>query len=199
MPRKGTPPTKRRSPAEPGRLVHELEQAIETQRGVDVAVKLDDVIKAEAWKAFRRPYERTERRFDDFGAFVSDQKGLSLTPDQLRFFCSRTPRILSDLDALIKKSQRPGARTDLVDNIHKVERPSGTSRQRALRRLREQRPDLHDRVVAGELTPHAAMIEAGFRHKTATVPIDDVEAIAAFLRRKLTKAKIRKLIEILAE
>jgi hypothetical protein len=35
-----------------------------------------------------------------------------------------------------------------------------------MRRLRKDRPDIHARVLAGELTPHAGMIEAGLRKKT---------------------------------
>jgi hypothetical protein len=35
-----------------------------------------------------------------------------------------------------------------------------------MRRLRKDRPDTHARVLAGEITPHAGMIEAGFRKKT---------------------------------
>jgi hypothetical protein len=33
----------------------------------------------------------------------------------------------------------------------------------ALRRLRKQRSDLHTRVIAKEISPHAAMVKAGFR------------------------------------
>jgi hypothetical protein len=42
-------------------------------------------------------------------------------------------------------------------------RPSGNSRAAFLRRLRKDRPDIHARGLAGELSPHAGMIEAGFR------------------------------------
>jgi hypothetical protein len=35
----------------------------------------------------------------------------------------------------------------------------------ALARLRRDRPDIHARVLAGEISPHAGMIEAGFRRK----------------------------------
>ena len=48
-------------------------------------------------------------------------------------------------------------------NVHI--RPSGNSRAAFLRRLRKARPDIHARVLAGELSPHAGMIEAGFRKK----------------------------------
>jgi hypothetical protein len=37
----------------------------------------------------------------------------------------------------------------------------------ALARLRRDRPDIHARVLAGELSPHAGMVEAGFRRRAA--------------------------------
>ncbi len=66
------------------------------------------------------------------------------------------------------KKQEP-----FVDNVNnRVERPDGNSASSALRRLRKDRPDLHARVLADELSPHAAMVEAGFRRKTVCVPLD---------------------------
>ena len=35
----------------------------------------------------------------------------------------------------------------------------------ALRRLRKDRPDIHARVLAGEITANAGMVEAGLRKK----------------------------------
>jgi hypothetical protein len=65
---------------------------------------------------------------------------------------------------------RQGQRTDLLYNnnsdIQEVKgAPTGTSAAAFLRRLRKDRPDIHARVLAGELSPHAGMIEAGFRKK----------------------------------
>jgi hypothetical protein len=54
-------------------------------------------------------------------------------------------------------------------------RPAGTSAAAFLRRLRKDRPDIHARVLAGELTAHAGMIEAGFRKKAVrrkSTPLD---------------------------
>lgn len=48
-------------------------------------------------------------------------------------------------------------------------------------KLRKDRPDLHAQVLAGELSPHAAMVEAGFRKRTITVPLEP--GAAATLRR----------------
>jgi hypothetical protein len=41
------------------------------------------------------------------------------------------------------------------------ERPAGNSVAAALRRLHKDRPDIHARVLAGEITAHAGMVEAG--------------------------------------
>ena len=49
------------------------------------------------------------------------------------------------------------------NDVNEVERPWGNSAPYAHRRLHKHRPDLHARVLVGELTANAAMIEAGFR------------------------------------
>jgi hypothetical protein len=41
--------------------------------------------------------------------------------------------------------------------------------------LKRDRPDLAEQVISGGLSANAADIEAGFRHRTFTVP-DNVEA-----------------------
>lgn len=73
-------------------------------------------------------------------------------------------------DAADRANLRRAHRTaESVDNggkdINTSGRPTGTSRAYALRRLREQRLDIHARVLAGEISPHAGMVEAGFRKR----------------------------------
>lgn len=50
--------------------------------------------------------------------------------------------------------------------------PRGTSQSYAFRRLRKERPDLLERVIAGELKPGAAMEQAGFRKLIRSVRMD---------------------------
>jgi hypothetical protein len=73
-------------------------------------------------------------------------------------------------DAEDRANQRPAhvhIKRDVDNNETDIHvRPSGISRAAALRRLRKDRPDIHARVLAGELSPHAGMIEAGFRKRT---------------------------------
>jgi hypothetical protein len=50
-----------------------------------------------------------------------------------------------------------------IDNKDTERASAGTARSYAYRKLSKERPDLLERVIAGEMSAHAAMIEAGFR------------------------------------
>lgn len=123
----------------------------------------------------------------------------------LRDICHRDPEALDRLDSVL---QRPGGGNNnphgckgkpeeeiTVDNIHgdSTPHPTGTSREAALRRLRKDRPDLHGRVIAGEMTCHGAMKEAGFR-KVPT-PME----LARKIIGKLTPAERQMLIAEMME
>jgi hypothetical protein len=54
-------------------------------------------------------------------------------------------------------------RENVTDNYSG--RPKSGTRAEALRRLRKERPDIHARVLGGELSAHAGMVEAGFRRR----------------------------------
>jgi hypothetical protein len=82
-----------------------------------------------------------------------------------------------------------------VDNINAVQ--GGTSEAYTFRRLRRDHPDLAERVEQGELSAHAAAIEAGFRHPTVSVPLDDLNAAARALRRRMNPGQLFELVRIL--
>jgi hypothetical protein len=88
-----------------------------------------------------------------------------------------------------------------VDNIHgsTIERPSGTSEAATVRRLRKDRPDLHAKYLANELSAHAAAVQAGFRPKTFTVRADKPDSIVATLRRQLDPEVLALVAKYLAE
>jgi hypothetical protein len=58
----------------------------------------------------------------------------------------------------------------------------GNSVSYAVRRLGKHRPDLLERVRAGELSAHAAMVEAGFIEKSITIPDEPAAAARRLLR-----------------
>jgi hypothetical protein len=84
----------------------------------------------------------------------------------------------------------PGGTVDNINNSST--RPDGTSRRRALRKLRQEaeKPDatprvkeVYARVLNEEITPHRGMIEAGFREETYTIPADPLRAAQVIIRR----------------
>jgi hypothetical protein len=155
----------------------------------DVPMLLKGVIKDDRWKE-RRIKPGSIVRFQRFEEFVEARplEGLGCTVATLRRVCGDDPEALDMLDRAIQATERRGGdRTQPgadVSNTHVCPpRPTTGSRQQALRVLRQKRPDLHQEVLAGRRSPHAAMIEAGFRKPTMTIPCDPVEA-ARVLRQK---------------
>jgi hypothetical protein len=137
-------------------------------------------------------------RFKSFIDFVATKplEGLGADLSTLERLCSNNPAALEALDKAT--TGRKGERNDLVDNINYVDSPDGTSTAYALRKLRTDAPTLHARVLAGEISPHAAMVEAGYRRKMIQIP-SDVEGAARTLSRKFTSEELRRLVELLAE
>lgn len=154
------------------------------------------VLAEDAWRSFVT--QRGELvEYDHFEEFVATPplKGLGASLDLVRTLVRSDPVALDLFDSATRGQQ--GRRTDLVDNMHEVERPSGTSREAGLRRLRKDRPDLHAEVLAGALSTHAAMVKAGFRRRSMTVPMDSPENAAKALRRNLEPDQIKELVQLL--
>jgi hypothetical protein len=62
------------------------------------------------------------------------------------------------------------------------EAPTGNDTGYALRRLGKDRPDLHEKVIAGDVTPNAAMVQAGFRKPTITLPLEVESAVRLIVK-----------------
>jgi CRISPR/Cas system CSM-associated protein Csm2 small subunit len=113
--------------------------------------------------------------------------GLGTTFETLWQLCCHNPLLLDLLDRAVQrpagapeKNQRVVREQITVDSIHnsdKIERPTGTSKQAGLRQLRKKNPELHAKVLAGELTVNAAMVQAGLRTKQVTVFVDAHRAV----------------------
>ncbi len=67
---------------------------------------------------------------------------------------------------------------------------------RRLKRDEEKYPGLAQRVLKGELSAHAAAVQAGFRPRTITVPLDP-EKMARAIRRRLSDDELDVLLEAL--
>jgi hypothetical protein len=115
----------------------------------------------DSWRAFQRRWARPAiihaRETVPYGRSPADRARV------------QAARAAQRADAHDRANLRPRGRPENVysekRDVHISERPSGNSRAAFLRRLRKDRPDIHARVLAGEISANAGMIEAGFRKK----------------------------------
>jgi hypothetical protein len=77
-----------------------------------------------------------------------------------------------------------GTRSDLQPRYN-VPKSGGNRKDKALRRLARERPDLLERFERGELSANAAALEAGFRRPSVQITAADPAAAAKRIREKL--------------
>lgn len=148
----------------------------------------------------------------DFYTFITTPvlEGLGATPDQIKALCIKDLALTDLIDQELTrkpggannpygcKGKDDGINNDnvMIDSQSDTKASQGNSVEYTLRRLRKHHPELHEQVLANEMSPNAAAIEAGFRKHTITVTVD-VEAIARKLRRTLDQDQIDELIQLL--
>ena len=188
---------------EAGVLVAHLQRALldGSKDLAQVPVMLKRIIADGMWQ------ERTDPRsgrkygpFESFPKFVitpADEGGLGSSVDQLRGLCIDDVEARDALDQACQR--KAGGDTSTFDNIQGAPAPTGTSESQALRRLRKDRTDLHDRVLAGELTAHAAMVEAGFRPRVFTVRADDPASAERAIRNHMNPEALAELARLLTK
>ena len=152
-------------------------------------------IETEAWRSFKTPLGELVVN-ETFHQFLMKEpfNGLGISDSYARQIVQDNKPALDALDqALQVASGAPVGNQNAANdkttlyNIQDCKAPSGTSESAALRRLRKDRPDLHAKVLDGELSAHAAAVQAGFRPTTFTVRADNPTSIANTLRRRLNR------------
>lgn len=192
---------------ESDQFVEQLRTAIQSGfLNVDNARELLRVVlRQQMWKHRIVLMTEQPRDYEDFIRFVTDAPydGLGTTASTLDTLAHGDMDLEDLLDHAMQRPDGGDKRSEnyrsTFDNIQGdlPEAPTGTSRAQAMRKLRSDAPALHKQVIAGDLSPHAAMVEAGFRKKTVSIPVDDVRAIARALVRHLTIDQIDELTRIL--
>ncbi len=188
-------------------LIGALASAISTGETAHDTVPsmLQKVLAEDKWLHFVTRFDEEvfyERTPDGFKQFVTTKrlKGLETTMEELKQMIEHDIKALSAFEELTQNPRGNLTHTDIRNNdnvtISDV-RTNGNSKARALRHLREKRPDLLARVKAGELSPHKAMREAGFRPPTMTVTLDSPKS-AASLIAKASPSFIEELRRLLS-
>jgi len=149
----------------------------------DIPDLVEDVIDSGAWKE-REKGRDTDETFDSFREFctTAPSHGLGCEVERLRNLCRDRPEVVKKIEEHTKADHGGDRRSEdaqtKFDNI-KLENEgesegaasTGTSKSYTLQRLERDAPELYEKVVADEMSANAAAIEAGFRDKTATIPI----------------------------
>lgn len=192
-------------------IVQVLRGALQSTRSLEhVPGLLVKVVRENRWQertvGFGMPNALPRyHRYAEFAKFVSDPplEGLGTTVDALRRLCRDDAEALDAIDAALRMPEGRPVRGDAetVNNVHgftAAQRPQGNSAERALRALRDHAPALHAEVLAGRVSPHGAMVAAGLRRRTLTIPCDDPAAAARSIRRHFDAAAVAALVAALA-
>lgn len=83
------------------------------------------------------------------------------------------------------------------DGITNLKPPADNSADYVVRRLRRDKNPLAERVEQGEISAHAAAIQAGFRPRRISVSVARPEAVARSLLKYMSADDIAKLITLL--
>lgn len=152
------------------------------------------LLAEEAWRSFQLPSGEavTYERFIEFVA-ADPPRGLGTDEQTLKNACRDDPDATRELR---KATVGPSGAHSPNHNMSRKPR-QGTGRAYILVRLEKERPDLHELVLNNKVSARAAGIAAGFVPRTATVPIDDPERLAATLRRRLDPVVLDRLRELL--
>lgn len=171
---------------------------------------LEQVIEQDAWREFithdGRHFggDNKPRTFIQFVTLPRAQGGIGLKMEKVKEIISNSIVLRERLDGIIHQERPHGTNQHSFEDLDNIQvlAPTGTSRDRALRRLREDRPkddegrDLFELVLAEKMSPHAAMVTAKFRHPTFSVQADDP---AAFIRaglRRYTREELLAALEL---
>lgn len=181
-----------------GELVTALFQAFEHGSNSISAVPglLKQVIREDAWREYTLPNLSVVRKYTTFREF--SEKVLRASIEDLMNLCTKDAEAK---DLLVKVTKgKQGKRNDLFDNVKEVNTkpPTGNSDAYALCKLNKDRPDLHAKVISGELTANKAMVAAGFRHKTFTIRAD-TRATAKAIKKHFSQEQRNEIVKILQE
>jgi len=137
-------------------------------KGTALTATLSLAIKDRVWEGRVDRQGRTWK-FDSFLEYLTANApgGLFTKLVDIRPLIVHDVELLALFDKEVQRSAGGDRQSDEAKSIlyNIQDAPTGTSRQAAVRRLRKDRPDLLEKVVAGELSANAAAIEAGFRKK----------------------------------
>lgn len=199
--------TELNKPALAGHLLDALYFSVRDGKKIDnIPGLIEQLLAEDIWKeVYVEDTERvvTYERFEDF-VTTPPPEGLGTKIETLKRLLGDNNAALNLLEAALQgKPGEPLKRDEegkffAVYDLHNGRKPSGTSRQAGIRRLRKERRDLLQRVLDREMTVHEAMVEAGFRKKQITA-LAEVESVVKKLKSTFSQEELNRIAELLRE
>lgn len=160
----------------------------------DILILVKRLIKEDSWRVHYVAKIGMNVTFESFSDFVRAPfpKGLGINVNDLKNFCRNDPEAIDLINQLLETPMHGGDRRSdkfISNNITYEKIKRGNSRDNALEKLRDRRPDLHKKVISDEIKMHGAMIEAGLRKKIIQIPYD-IKDMASALKRRFSQAEI---------
>lgn len=159
---------------------------------------LREVVENEYWREFLFEPTGNTKRFDTLAAFlrwasIEERELIAVLTahDEAELLA----RVRAELGGELAESGRwdregKGSGTTLTEGDR--------SATYLVARLRRDRPDLAEQVMAGNKTANAAAIEAGFRKRYIRVPAEDVEAAVRRLLKDFTADELIDAVRTIA-
>jgi hypothetical protein len=133
--------------------------------------------KSKHWERLTDADGHSFRAWEDYVQYPEpDGLGMVVADAEAIISEKNDKRLIADIEAKDRRNQKPVGTNQYSEGVDNENgdintRPTGTSRAQALRRLRKAAETdariaaIRDCVLAGRISPHTGMIEAGFRKK----------------------------------
>jgi hypothetical protein len=157
---------------------------------------LERIIRTGNWREFEHPM-RGLTQYQSFADYCREWVGLS--PEAVEALLNRTNNkaaaaqvrrmLRQELPAV---AARPGPKPGDVRDTNNSEQDDATY---VVARLKRDDPALAAQVIDGTITPNAAAIQAGIRHKYARIRTDDVGRAVGVLLKTYTRNELINALE----
>jgi hypothetical protein len=162
---------------QPPEIVHEIQMAMKGGQEHllgQLPWMIADAIDKQVWTTYESSLK--DRQWGTFEAWVTHPlwEGLNSSLAELRFFCRREPEVLQRIEAALGEAPafnpvEAGKKGGRGKKANRNTSGFSDDQTYAIKRLKRDRPDLAEKVVRGEVSAHAAAIEAGFRRRLVQV------------------------------
>lgn len=180
--------------------VQRVHQAVSASAG-DLVPALAEIIEDGAWREFVHPMDGF-KHYDRFADFCSDTLRITAEAVEVLLDRSSLKSTAEKVRRLLREDIQPirrngGLTTDELENGCNNMTPiaRGDSPEYAIARLKRDNPDLAQRVIDGELSAHAAALQAGIKRRRAQILVDNPDDAIRGLLKFFTAEQLITAIE----